>query len=200
MTERILTVATRNSHKTREIQEILGGKFVIRDLTGISEVPEVPETGSTFEENAVLKAVTVSRYVAGVVVADDSGFEVEALNGAPGVVSARYAGQNATDQDNVRKLLGELSRVDPEKRRSRAAFQCVLAVAKNGELLGTFAGRVDGTIVREPRGDGGFGYDPVFVPNGFDQTFAELPASTKNQLSHRARALEKARPFLEAAF
>ena len=199
MTRTILTVATRNAHKMREIRNILGPELTVRDLSGMKDIPEVPETGNTFEQNAILKAVEMSRHVSGLVLADDSGLEVEALNGAPGVFSARYAGGQANDHDNVQKLLSELGNVDPDGQRRRAAFRCVLAVAQNGELLRTFTGRVKGCIVSAPRGDQGFGYDPVFVPNGYDKTFGELPASTKSQLSHRARALQEARPFLEAA-
>lgn len=195
MSELVITVATRNSHKTREIQEILGPDFVVRDLSEISNAPNVEETGSTFEENAILKAVTVSKSVAGIVLADDSGLEVEALHGAPGVFSARYAGEPSNDRANVQKLLRKLAR-EPNRR---ARFRCVIAVAKNGALLRTFSGSVEGTIATVPAGGGGFGYDPVFVPTGFKETFAQLSPPTKNQFSHRARALEIARPFLREA-
>ena len=196
---RAITIATRNSHKTREIQEILEGEFAIRDVSAISGIPEVAETGETFEENAVLKAVEVSRYVDGLTLADDSGLEVDALSGAPGVFSARYAGDNASDEANVQKLLGELAKIDRENKNRSARFRCVIAIARAGRVLGTFTGTVEGIIVPDPRGAGGFGYDPVFVPDGFDRTFAELSAEIKNGISHRARAFQAAMPFLRAA-
>jgi len=194
-----ITVASRNVNKTREIQEILGSKFTLRDLSQIGNVPEIAETGATFEENAILKAVGVSRYVDGLVLADDSGLEVDALGGAPGVFSARYAGGNAIDNENVQKLLGELAKADRENNDRNARFRCVIAMAQAGKVVGTFTGAVEGVIVGAPRGAEGFGYDPVFVPDGFEQTFAELPAATKNQISHRARALQAALPFLRVA-
>lgn len=195
----ILTVATRNSHKTREIQEILGSDFIVQDLSGMPEIPKTAETGRTFEENAILKAIAVSLRVTGVIVADDSGLEVDVLDGAPGVFSARYAGTNADDRQNVLKLLRELDHVDSAKRERKARFHCALAVARDGKVLKTFTADVEGIIANSPRGSGGFGYDPVFVPAGFTQTFAELPATTKNRLSHRARALNAAVPFLKTA-
>jgi XTP/dITP diphosphohydrolase len=194
-----LIVATRNLHKTREIQEIVGTEFTIYDLSRHPDLPEIAETGETFEENAILKAVGVSLRVPGLILADDSGLEVDALNGAPGVYSARYAGEPRDDRENVMKLLGELDRVDPNRHSRSARFRCVIAVARDGKPLKTFCGTVEGTIVDSPRGSGGFGYDPVFVPNGFNETFAELPATTKNRLSHRGRAIASALPFLKTA-
>lgn len=182
-----LLLATRNSHKTREIAEILGAEFDVRDLTGAVELPVVEETGLTFEANAILKAVETSKHFLGLVVADDSGLEVDALGGAPGVFSARYSGEHATGAANVAKLLGELRGCDPGLLSAR--FRCSLALAQEGTLLETFAGVVEGTIVDAPRGEGGFGYDPVFQPRGYDQTFGELPAAEKNRISHRARAI-----------
>lgn len=184
-----LILATRNSHKTREFAGILGGDFTVRDLSAELELPLVEETGATFAENAILKAMATSRHFPGVVIADDSGLEVDALNGAPGVYSARYAGENASDAQNVAKLLAALAR-HPTGRPYSARFRCVLAVAKEGDLLGTFEGVVEGTIVAAPRGSGGFGYDPVFQPAGYAQTFGELPAAEKNRISHRARAIQ----------
>lgn len=188
-------LATRNSHKTREFAEILGAEFVVRDLAEELELPVVEETGATFAENATLKAVATSRQFPGVVVADDSGLEVDSLNGAPGVYSARYAGEGATDKQNVAKLLAELEK-HPGSRPYSARFRCVLAFAKEGDLLGTFEGIVEGTIVDAPRGSDGFGYDPVFQPLGSTQTFAELPSAEKNRISHRGRAIQ----LLRAAF
>jgi XTP/dITP diphosphohydrolase len=191
-----LLLATRNSHKTREFAEILGDGFEIRDLAGATELPVVEETGLTFEANAILKAVEASKHFQGMVVADDSGLEVDALQGAPGVYSARYAGEQATDAANVAKLLGELSRHDPASVLAR--FRCSLALARGGRLLETFDGVVEGRIVDRPRGQAGFGYDPVFQPDGVAQTFAELSASEKNRISHRAQAIRLLRVKLLA--
>ena len=182
-----LIVATRNAHKTREIQRILGADFAVCDLSGYPGTPETAESGKTFEENAALKATAASRQLPGLVVADDSGLEVDALGGAPGIYSARYAGQNATDKQNIDKLLEELARIETAKRSAR--FRCVIALAREGKLLGAFEGVVEGMIVDSPRGTGGFGYDPIFVPQEFEQTFGELPAEVKDRISHRGRAL-----------
>jgi XTP/dITP diphosphohydrolase len=132
----------------------------------------------------------------GFVIADDSGLEVEALRGAPGIHSARYAGMNATDREKTQKLLEELARVGSPKNARRARFRCVLALASKGSVLGAFEGIVEGQIADRPRGSHGFGYDPIFMPEGFQQTFGELAPAEKNQLSHRARAVEKLRTFL----
>jgi len=191
-------VATRNPHKTRELQQILGSEFTVADLRAHSEISEIAETGTSFEENAKLKALAVSRKLAGLVIADDSGLEVDALGGAPGIYSARYAGTNATNKERIDKLLEELGRADPMKEQRGARFRCVLALARNGEVLGIFEGIVEGQIADRPRGSHGFGYDPIFVPNGFERTFGELEPAEKNQLSHRARALEKLRAFLNS--
>jgi XTP/dITP diphosphohydrolase len=180
-----LLLATRNRHKTREFAQLLGGNFMVQDLTPESNVPEIVESGTTFEENATLKALAVSKiFPHEIVVADDSGLEVEALGGAPGIFSARYAGENANDRRNVEKLLRELQ----DARDRSARFYCVIALAKNGQLMTTVAGEVAGTITKSPRGENGFGYDPIFVPNEFSETFAELTSETKNKISHRAQA------------
>jgi len=191
-----LLVATRNAHKTEEIQGILGPQFNVTDLAAHPEIPHIAESGTTFQENAILKAVAVSKRMPGFVIADDSGLEVEALGGAPGVHSARYAGMNATDQEKTDKLLEELTRVGATKNARRARFRCVLALACKGNVLGAFEGIVKGQIADRPRGSHGFGYDPIFMPEGFQQTFGELAPAEKNQLSHRARALERLRTFL----
>jgi XTP/dITP diphosphohydrolase len=184
-----LVVATRNGHKTREIQHILGPEFKISDLRAHPEVSEIVESGTSFEENAKLKALAASTQLPALVIADDSGLEVDALGGAPGIYSARYAGANATEKDKIEKLLGELERVRAADDRRRARFRCVVALARNGNLVGTFEGIVEGRIADEMRGDSGFGYDPIFVPEGFEQTFGELPNETKNAISHRAKAI-----------
>lgn len=192
---RQLLLATRNSHKTREFAEILGGEFAVLDLASEPDMPVIEETGATFEENAILKAVAVSKWFPGLVVADDSGLEVDALEGAPGIYSARYAGPEAKDGDNVAQLLSEL-RKRGAGRLPDARFRCVLALAKEGKLVDTFEGVVEGAIVEEPRGKGGFGYDPVFQADGLIQTFGELPAEEKNRISHRANAIRLLRAAL----
>ena len=191
-----LLVATRNAHKTDEIQRILGPQFNVTDLAAHPEIPHIAESGTTFQENAILKAVAVSKRMPGFVIADDSGLEVEALGGAPGIHSARHAGMNATDQEKTDKLLEELTRVGAIKNARRARFRCVLALACKGNVLGAFEGIIEGQIADRPRGSHGFGYDPIFMPEGFQQTFGELAPAEKNQLSHRARALERLRTFL----
>jgi len=184
-----LVVATRNRPKTGEIQHILGPEFKVRDLGAHPEVSEIRESGTSFEENATLKALAASRHMPALVIADDSGLEVDALGGAPGIYSARYAGANATDRDKIDKLLRELARVRATGDGRRARFRCVVALACNGDLLGIFEGTVEGRITDTARGDSGFGYDPIFVPDGFQQTFGELPMEVKNNISHRAKAI-----------
>jgi XTP/dITP diphosphohydrolase len=184
-----LVVATRNRHKTREIEHILGPEFVVRDLGAHPEVSEIRESGTSFEENAKLKALAASKQLPGLVVADDSGLEVDALGGAPGIYSARYAGANATDANRIDKLLRELERVRATDDRRHAQFRCVIALARNTNLLGTFEGILEGRIANEVRGDYGFGYDPIFIPEGFEKTFGELPTEVKNTISHRAKAI-----------
>ncbi|MGC1322857.1 MAG: RdgB/HAM1 family non-canonical purine NTP pyrophosphatase [Candidatus Udaeobacter sp.] len=184
-----LVVATRNRHKTREIRDILGLEFKVRDLGAHPNVSEIRESGTSFEENATLKALAVSRQLPALVIADDSGLEVDALGGAPGIYSARYAGANATEKDKIDKLLRELERVRATDDGHRARFFCVVALARNGDLLGIFEGTVEGRITDKSRGDSGFGYDPIFVPDGFEQTFGELPKEVKNNISHRAKAI-----------
>jgi XTP/dITP diphosphohydrolase len=186
-----LIVATRNMHKTREIEQILGSEFAIRDLTAHPEISEITESGTSFGENAELKAITVSKKIPDLVIADDSGLEVEALGGAPGIHSARYAGANASDKEKVAKLLRQLAKVDPKSDQRHAQFRCVLAVARDGQILATVEGVVEGKIAERPRGSHGFGYDPIFIPDGFEQTFAELSEELKNEISHRAKAIRK---------
>ena len=189
-----LLIATSNAHKTLEIRAILGPAWEVTDLTAHPDVPSPEETGATFAENAEIKALSASRVFDGIVLADDSGLEVDALAGAPGVRSARYAGPGATDADNRAKLLRALNGVRGKARSAR--FRCAMVLAKAGAVLGTFEGAVEGVIVHGERGEGGFGYDALFVPEGHCETFAELPPSTKNALSHRARALAQAAAFL----
>jgi len=187
-----LLFATHNAHKTVEVQAILAGLFDVSDLTAWPEASEPEETGETFSANAAIKARAAS-VLAGPdvwVLADDSGLEVDALGGEPGVRSARYAGVPGDQAANRARLLAELNRagaLTPEARRAR--FRCVLALARYGHVVQEFHGTVEGVITPEERGTGGFGYDALFVPEGFTETFAELPAEVKNSLSHRGRAL-----------
>jgi len=194
---RTILLATRNTHKTGEFAELLGAEFDIRDLSA-DDFPNVAETGATFEENARLKALAASQFKAElVVVADDSGLEVEALDGEPGIFSARYAGFGASDEANVRKLLTELERCGARTKMQRAArFRCVLVAARGGEVLHVCEGAVEGSIAEHARGTKGFGYDPIFIPNGYDHTFAEAGPIVKQSISHRARAVAGLRRFL----
>jgi XTP/dITP diphosphohydrolase len=191
---RQLLIATKNAHKTGEIQAILGAGWAVTDLTAHPEIEAPEETGTTFDENAALKAQAASERFPGLVLADDSGLEVDALGGAPGVYSARYAGPDATDATNRAKLLAALTSWPAEERTAR--FRCAIAVAQNGQVVHTASGAVEGRILDAERGEGGFGYDALFVPTGHAETFAELSGETKNRLSHRARALEGTLPFL----
>lgn len=189
-----LLVASRNAHKTAEIRAMLGAAWTVMDLHAHPELPSPEETGATFMANAEIKAAAAAERFAGLVLADDSGLEVDALGGAPGVRSARYAGEGATDAGNRAKLLRELAGT-PDPRTAR--FRCAMALARGGEIVGRFEGAVEGSLLHEERGDGGFGYDALFVPEGERDTFAQLPAETKNRLSHRARALQQVIAFLQ---
>jgi XTP/dITP diphosphohydrolase len=188
-----LLVSTRNMHKVREIRAILGPSFRVFDLSALAATPEVEEKGETFEDNATLKAVALSQIYEGWVIADDSGLEVDALAGAPGVYSARYSGKEATDAENNALLLKNLENARGKDRKAR--FRCVIALARGGHKVAAFSGAVEGIIINRPKGAGGFGYDPLFVPRGFCKTFGQLPAATKNNLSHRAMALERLREW-----
>jgi XTP/dITP diphosphohydrolase len=211
-----LLIATRNIHKVGEIRAILGPQFQFLTLNDFPAAPKVVEDADTFAGNAAKKAVELARWLVAkpaaagsppptpnFVLADDSGLEVDALHGAPGVYSARFAAldknENSNDTDNNAKLLRLLAAVPTEKRTAR--FRCVIAlVAIHGPTAKVkrpqlFEGACAGKIIREPRGQNGFGYDPLFVPDGHAQTFAELGNDVKNQLSHRARALAKLKTF-----
>lgn len=186
-----LVVATNNSHKLIEIREKLNGVFDIVSLEQIGCTEEIPEDGDTFEANAIQKAEYVRQHYGYDCFADDSGLEVEALGGRPGVYSARYSGVDKDSEKNIDKLLGEMQGV--ENRAAR--FRTVIALTMNGEVH-LFEGIVNGKICTERHGDGGFGYDPVFQPDGYDCTFAEVSMAEKNRVSHRARAIEKLCEFL----
>lgn len=194
MTVPRLILATRNAHKTVEIATMLADAFEVTDLHALPNAPDIEETGATFAENAALKALAISQFAAGWALADDSGLEVDALGGDPGVRSARFAGEDATDAENNALLLAKLAALPGVNPTAR--FRCVLALARDGELVATFDGAVEGRVVASNRGAGGFGYDPLFVPEGHDHTFGELPAETKNAISHRSRALAKFRAWL----
>jgi len=188
-----LLLATRNRHKRGEVQAILGDRVEVFDLDAIDGVPAVEETGATFAENAALKALAGSAHFDGWVLADDSGLEVDALGGQPGVRSARFAGETATDGENNRLLLSKLDGVRGKARSAR--FRCAMAVARGGALVAEFDGTVEGLLVNSPKGAGGFGYDPLFIPEGFCETFGELDPAIKNTISHRANALSSFREW-----
>jgi len=192
-----LLVATRNAGKLKEIRRLLGESGIeVRGLDDFPDLPEVVEDGSTFAENARKKAVQIARASQRMTLADDSGLEVAALDGRPGVFSARYAGPSATDADNNAKLIEELAAVPEEKRQ--AAFCCAMTLAAPGKVLCEVAGRVEGLILAAPAGSGGFGYDPLFYLPEFGQTMAEIALEVKNRISHRGRALSEVLPVLLA--
>ena len=183
-----LLIATKNAHKTAEIRAILGDAWDISDLTAHPEVPAPEETGATFEENARIKAEAASLVFPGIVLSDDSGLEVDALGGEPGVQSALYAGTHGDDAANRAKLKRELLACGaPEPWRAR--FRCTMALAQGGRTIAVRDGRVEGRVVARESGAGGFGYDALFIPDGHSATFGALSSETKNSLSHRARAL-----------
>lgn len=191
-----LLVATRNVGKLQELRELLGD--LPFDLYGLGSLPgilEIQETGESFIENASLKAAGYATQARLLTLADDSGLAVDALGGAPGVFSARYAGQGASDAERTKKLLAELSSLKEPMRSAR--FVSAVAIADSeGEILNVSVGRCDGHLAFAPRGSEGFGYDPIFIPVGYEQTFAELKPEIKNRISHRARALLGTREFL----
>jgi XTP/dITP diphosphohydrolase len=191
-----LLIATGNKGKVAELRSLLAGlPLRLRDLAEFPSAREVEETGQTFADNASLKAQGYAEQTGLWTLADDSGLEVDALGGAPGVFSARYGGEGLTDADRVERLLAELSRVGARDRRAR--FVCVIAIADpHAHVMNLWTGTCEGRIVHAPRGTHGFGYDPVFLPDGFEQTFGELPAEIKHDISHRALALKAARSFL----
>ena len=186
--KKILIVATRNAHKVQEIAAMLPEEFEVHSLADFPEAPEVEETGTTFAENAALKACGISALLPGMVLADDSGLCVDALGGAPGVMSARYAGEHGNDAANNQRLLQELA-AHPAPYTAR--FMCCMCVAEGGRVLAEYTGKVEGSITLSPAGEHGFGYDPLFVPAGYDCTMAQLSAEQKNAISHRADALQQ---------
>ena len=198
ITRQSLLVATQNQGKLRELQQLLADLPIeLSALTDFPTVEKVPETGDSFIENASLKAVGYATQTGRLTVADDSGLEVDALGGAPGILSSRYAGEGASDADRIEKLLAELSRNSAAERSARFVSAVVIADGA-GKILNVSVGTCDGRIDFAARGSGGFGYDSVFIPNGYDQTFAEMKPETKNEISHRARALLGAVEFLRS--
>lgn len=193
MSLRRLITATRNAHKTAEIRAMIGERFEVLDVTAFPECPEIPETGTSFLENARLKALGISAVVNGLVLSDDSGLEVDALGGAPGVWSSSFGGEEGNHARNNARLLAEMA----GKAERGARFRCTMVLAQGGRELAHFSGTVEGRIIGEPRGLKGFGYDPLFIPEGHDATFAELGEEAKNALSHRSRALAQVIDFLE---
>lgn len=195
---RTLLIATRNRGKLKEIKELLDDlAFNIVDLSRYPTIETVEESGETFTDNASLKASGYARQAGVLTLADDSGLMVDGLDGAPGVRSARYAGEGASDRERTEKLLRALA-IAPQSRRG-ARFVSVIAIAeKDGKIVNVSVGECQGQIAPEPRGAGGFGYDPVFIPEGSTLTFAQLDPVEKNRISHRALSLCKAAAFLRA--
>ena len=185
-----LILATHNDHKAKEFRDILP-LYSVQTLADLGHDDEIKETATSLEGNSFIKAETVFKRYGHVVISDDSGLEVDALNGAPGVYSARYAGKPRNDQRNTEKLLDELQGASNRK----AQFRTVITLM-NAENSFQFEGIVKGKIAKSPRGEAGFGYDPVFIPEGVQQTFAEFAANEKNKISHRANAIEKLLHFL----
>ena len=188
-----IVLATANTHKVIEFQRILGELLPGLELTAssdFSKVPVIEETGATFAENALLKAKVINEFTKLPAIADDSGLVVAALNGAPGIFSARYAGINATDQENVAKLISDIENIDDSLLE--ASFECAIAIVdrvQNLELI--VQGQMPGRVIKQVRGANGFGYDPMFIPQGFSKTAAELSDQDKDKISHRGIALRK---------
>ncbi len=186
--KQIIVLATTNQGKTREIHELLKGfPIEIKNLNDFGPIPEVIEDGTTFDDNAYKKASFTARILGYPAMADDSGLCVEALDGAPGVWSARYAGENATDADNVNKMLDNLK----DKDNRNAAFKCVISIAVPTGAALTYEGECQGVITKKPVGDNGFGYDPLFFYPEFNKTFAQLSIQKKGEVSHRGKALKE---------
>jgi XTP/dITP diphosphohydrolase len=190
-----LCLATNNRHKIEELQQMLGDKYILKTLEDIGCCEDIEETGSTFEENALIKAQYVFDKYGFDTLADDSGLEIEALNNEPGVFSARYAGEPSHAGNNIKKVLANLTNIANRK----AKFRTVIALVLKGKSF-FFEGEIIGTITEKALGNDGFGYDPIFIPSGHKKTFAEMGPSDKNQISHRALATKNMMPFLEAYF
>ena len=192
-----LVLATRNEGKLRELARILGTRVRLAGLDAFAGAPDVPEIGATFEANALLKARAVAAYTKLPTVADDSGLCVDALNGMPGVLSARWAGQHGDDKANLNLLLAQIADVPDARRGARFVCAAALVVPADG-IPGEWVvtGQVEGRLIRAPRGTGGFGYDPIFQADGFDVTTAEMTPDAKDAISHRGRAFRALVPFI----
>jgi len=196
MTQRVV-LATRNQHKVAELRRILETADLDVDLVGTEQFPDLPdvaETGSTFAANALLKANDVAQRTGLIAIADDSGLCVDALNGMPGILSARWAGKHGDDAANLRLVLAQLADVPPNRRG--AAFHCAAAIATPEGEERVVEGVLDGSLITEPRGSNGFGYDPIFTPRGYVLTTAELTPSEKDAISHRGQAFRALVPVL----
>lgn len=190
-----LYCATSNLDKVREFRHALAAFYSVQQVRRFQEVAAPEETGATFEDNAALKAIYYSKFTDELVFADDSGLEVDALGGEPGVRSARYSGEHGSNEENNRLVLERMRGVTDRSAR----FVCVIALARKGELIQTFRGTVEGELLEEPRGDEGFGYDPLFYYPPFRCSFGEATLDQKSTVSHRGRALEAIRAYLERA-
>jgi XTP/dITP diphosphohydrolase len=199
----VVVLASRNAAKLRELARILDAAGPGARLAGLEEfpgAPEVPETGATFEANALLKARAIAEFTGQPAVADDSGLCVDALNGMPGVLSARWAGGHGDDQANLELVLAQVADVpDPRLGAHFACAAALVAPFPDGPREWVVTGRVDGRLISKPRGTGGFGYDPIFVPDGFELTTAEMTAEAKDAISHRGRAFRALAPFITMA-
>ena len=189
-----LCIATRNSNKVQEMSPVLAPFWTVKssaDYPEMAEHEDIAETGDTFLANATIKAIATSQVIPDYVIADDSGLECDSLDGAPGVFSARYGGIPSSTEKNNAKLLQELDRVGATTPQQRAGrFRCVLVLAREGQVIGSFEGKCEGTIALGPKGTHGFGYDPLFIPQGYARTFGQLTEKTKMGLSHRGLALK----------
>lgn len=196
---REIIIATKNAGKVKDFETLFSPKgFKVKSLLDFPEIEDVEETGVTFAENATLKAEAISSALNKPVIADDSGLAIDALNGEPGVYSARYAGENKDDNANIEKVLQKLNDVPFEKRTAR--FHCALAIAVPGKRTEIVEGTCEGHILEEKRGENGFGYDPIFFVEKWRCSMAELTKEQKNQISHRANALQKLAPLIDAQF
>jgi XTP/dITP diphosphohydrolase len=192
-----LLLATRNPHKVAELQQMLDGKgWQVVMLSDFKDMPDVEEDGATFEDNARKKARSAARRAKMWTLAEDAGLEVDALKGEPGVHSARYCGEGASDADRMRKVLDSIIAVPDERRTAR--FRCVMCLVDPAGNETCFEGRCDGRVAHHARGSAGFGYDPIFMPDGHGRTFGELGQSVKSQISHRARAMRQVIAFLQS--
>ena len=190
-----LLLATRNRNKVLEMQHALESTgWQVTMLSDIAGAPDVEEDGTTFQENALKKARSAAQFSKFWTLAEDSGLEIDPLGGEPGVKSARYAGEGASDADRIRKVLDRLTSVPDERRIAR--FRCAMCLIEPAGNENCFEGRCEGRIAQSSRGSSGFGYDPIFIPDGYDQTFAELGLGVKGKMSHRARAMQQVITFL----